>query len=82
MKKPDDGALPVLKKPGVCCQPNPKVNGPTVPLPSMLIGLEMLKVSGVSGLRTLEEISKGPTVWVLTTNGGRVACSTQPMNGM
>jgi hypothetical protein len=50
LKKPDDGVVLVLKNPGLCCQPKPKVNGPTVPLPGKSMGCEIIMSIGVCGL--------------------------------
>ncbi|WP_057363977.1 MULTISPECIES: hypothetical protein [Mycobacterium tuberculosis complex] len=57
LKKPDDGVVVELKNPGLCCQPKPKGNAPTVPLPAKSRVWVKAVSMGWSGLIVLASIS-------------------------
>ncbi len=57
VKKPDDGVVVELKNPGLCCQPKPKGNAPTVPLPAKSRVWVKAVSMGWSGLIVLASIS-------------------------
>lgn len=81
LKKPDEGALVVLKNPGLCCQLKPLVKGPILPEPEMSTGSEMTVSIWVSGMSTSEPTVMGPTCWVRTGIVIEMG-STHPTKGM